>query len=355
MKIARIDHFLFSMDVILYLTKRGVQMKKILLLLLTISMFYGCITNKELSPGRKVSITLESAAIGKSFLDENTAQDVTVYLPPGYDENRSTRYPVIYFLHGFGNENTEVSSSYRRISGAIIEKEVQPFIVVEPNGKNSLGGSFFRNSPSIGNWEDFVVDELIEYIDNNYKTIAKRESRGIAGFSMGGTGAINIGLSHPDKFAGMYAFSAGLLKDGDMGALLRSWGEGVAGTYHKAYGAACSPNLEGDLVYEIPNFTYEDGDENDRVIDNWYTLFGDMDSKLDKYLEMDYSLKGIRLNSRVDDSYKWIYSGTKDLSELMTAKGISHEFEDEKGDHRMPSDFAVKNLFPFFEEVLETN
>ena len=77
-------------------------------------------------------------------------------------------------------------------------------------GDNQLGGSFYVNSPVTGNWEDFVVQEVVGYVDNHYRTIARVESRGISGHSMGGFGSLNIAMLHPDVFGAVYSLSPGL-------------------------------------------------------------------------------------------------------------------------------------------------
>ena len=68
-----------------------------------------------------------------------------------------------------------------------------------------LGCSWYVNSPVTGNWEDFMVRELVPYVDANFRTLANRDSRGIAGDFMGGYGAIRFGMTHPEVFGTVYA------------------------------------------------------------------------------------------------------------------------------------------------------
>ena len=69
----------------------------------------------------------------------------------------------------------------------------------------SLGSSWYVNSPATGNWEDFMVQEVVPYIDVNFKTKSNRDSRGIAGIFIGGYGAIRFGMRRPDVFGSVYA------------------------------------------------------------------------------------------------------------------------------------------------------
>jgi pimeloyl-ACP methyl ester carboxylesterase len=88
-------------------------------------------------------------------------------------------------------------------------------IVVTPNAKNAYDGSFYANSPVTGNWEDFIINDLVAYIDRHYRTIRSRTGRGITGHSMGGFGAFRIAMRHPEKFAAVYMMSPYGLMIGD--------------------------------------------------------------------------------------------------------------------------------------------
>ena len=81
-------------------------------------------------------------------------------------------------------------------------------IIVMPNGRNVFDGSFYSNSASAGNWDDFIAKELVAYIDEKYRTIARAESRGLVGHSMGGFGAFYLGMRHGgDVYGAVYAMS----------------------------------------------------------------------------------------------------------------------------------------------------
>ena len=79
------------------------------------------------------------------------------------------------------------------------------FIVVVPDSFTKQSGSMYSDSVTVGNFETFTAKELVAYIDGHYRTIAKRESRGLAGHSMGGYGTLRLGMKHPDVYSALYA------------------------------------------------------------------------------------------------------------------------------------------------------
>jgi S-formylglutathione hydrolase FrmB len=158
--------------------------------------------------GKIVVDHLYSAALENKG-GENPTRRVTVYLPPGYEKS-DNHYPVIYFLHGFTSSdslNLAWFHTDKILDQAIAEGKIRPVILVIPNQNTLYRGSFYTNSSLTGNWADFTAKDLVEYIDKNYRTIPNRESRGITGWSMGGFGAIKIGMLFPSVFSTVYALS----------------------------------------------------------------------------------------------------------------------------------------------------
>src|SRR5690606_25456447 len=80
-------------------------------------------------------------------------------------------------------------------------------IIVMPSAFTRYGGSMYSNSPTIGNWESFIARDLVTHIDDNYRTLPSRESRGLAGHSMGGYGTLRIGMKYPEVFGALYAMN----------------------------------------------------------------------------------------------------------------------------------------------------
>ena len=139
-----------------------------------------------------------------------------MYLPPSYDNSPSVRYPVVYLLHGFGTTDVSWVRGFAGGMGVagIMDSLVATYaaremIVVMPNGSTRFGGGFYVNSATSGNWDDFVARDLVAWTDAKYRTLARPESRGIAGHSMGGYGALYLGMRHGgETFGALYAMSA---------------------------------------------------------------------------------------------------------------------------------------------------
>ena len=133
----------------------------------------------------------------------NSEYAFAVLLPTGYDTS-TKRYPVLFLLHGGGQTHTAFPSRgwFTRDAAA------RDMIVVLPNG----GRSFFANAAGLSNarYEDLIANDLVQYVDTHYRTLATRESRAIAGVSMGGFGSALIALRHPELFATAGPLSAPL-------------------------------------------------------------------------------------------------------------------------------------------------
>lgn len=130
-----------------------------------------------------------------------------IVLPPGYEES-DERYPVMYLLHGYMQNYTVWG---RNLGAAFYARNFSDLIVVMPDAGNSW---YINYASSEGNqrnnWEDHIVRDVIGHVDSNFRTLARREGRAIAGLSMGGYGAITLGLRHPDLFVSMASTSGAL-------------------------------------------------------------------------------------------------------------------------------------------------
>ena len=141
---------------------------------------------------------------------EGNSPDRTVYviLPPGYDKAKRQRFPVLYFLHGF-TATAEKYMDYIKFDDAVQQFATDnQFIVVVPDTYTRMGGSFYASGQAVGDFESFVARDLVGWIDGKYRTIARRDSRGLAGHSMGGYGTWRIGMKHPETFSSLYAMSS---------------------------------------------------------------------------------------------------------------------------------------------------
>lgn len=167
-------------------------------------IYHGSLQEVSISPSDPL---VELAGEKKAF----------VYLPPGYDSTDTlTLYPVVYLLHGYGG-NYRFWQDFEDISEIadylISTWEIRPIILVMPDGFNLLGGSFYTNSLApdstdvFGRFEDYITNDVVSYIDNNFNTLDSVSDRGIIGISMGAYGAMRLAFKHPDVFHAVGAHS----------------------------------------------------------------------------------------------------------------------------------------------------
>ncbi len=142
---------------------------------------------------------LTSPIIGEDF-------KYRVYLPPDYQSRTQRRYPVLYMLHGNGGNYTEWSDSFlpEQADRLMAEAEIPPFIIVMPDDGEATYWANWSDGPR---WGDYLTEDVVSAIDQRYRTLANPRSRAIGGLSMGGLGALNLAMQHPDVFGVVGAHS----------------------------------------------------------------------------------------------------------------------------------------------------
>lgn len=149
----------------------------------------------------------------------NTSRRAFVYTPPGYHKDNSAKYPVLYLQHGWGEDETAWSNQGRVnliMDNMIAEGKIKPFIIVMTYGMTNeikFGGmSSFKIEP----FQTVLVDELIPYVDSNFRTAANQANRAMAGLSMGGMETKTITLNKPDVFSHYALLSGGTYSPEDI-------------------------------------------------------------------------------------------------------------------------------------------
>ncbi len=312
--------------------------------------------------------TVHGEALVGNLSGDSPDRDVSIYLPPSYKAEAGRRYPVVYMLHGF----TDSEEKWFRKPDhwinlpRVIEKSLESgaareMIVVMPDAFTRFQGSMYSNSVATGDWETFVAEELVAYVDSHYRTVAGRASRGLSGHSMGGYGTLRIGMKRPDVFAAIYALSPCCLMpnmnmerlEGRMtkAAEVRSVAEiDEAGFGTKAVlasAAAWSPNPnKPPLFLDLP---WQDGKAHPLVAARW--VANAPIAMVDQHLPNLKQLRAIAFDA--GDGDQGIAASIKLLDEILNRYRVPHTYEIYEGNHinRVGERIAGKAL-PFFSQNL---
>ena len=151
----------------------------------------------------KESLKVKSAALGKDV-------EYNIYLPADYDKS-NRQYPVLYLLHGYGDDETGWTQfGEAQMIADKLQGEVAPMIIVMPDA----GVSWYINSyDGKVKYEDFFIKEFIPYVDANYRTRPTKQYRAVAGLSMGGYGTLIMATKHPELFSSAAPLSSGVFTD----------------------------------------------------------------------------------------------------------------------------------------------
>ena len=242
-------------------------------------------------------------------------------------------------------------------------KGVAEMIVVMPDAYTRYEGSMYSASVTTGDWESYIATELVTYIDTHYRTLARAASRGIAGHSLGGYGALRIGIRHPDIFPAIYAMSPCCLTPGfavptDAASALgiqavKTFDDlakadiGTRATFASA--AAWSPNPKNPPFFiDLP---WRDGVQQPMVVAKWTAnrpLF-----MVDQNIWNLRNLRGIGFDGGSHDIPENV-AGIHILHDELDAYAISHEFEIYDGDHTSGVAARLeKVVMPFFARRLD--
>jgi enterochelin esterase-like enzyme len=148
--------------------------------------------------------TLPVGVAHRTYFSQAMAHEVgyCIYLPPGYSDHPTSRYPVIYNLHGAGGDETRGLLAAEVLDEGIRAKRWPEMILVFPNGGKTTLYKDSHDGKSLP--ETSLIKELIPHIDATYRTIAARHGRCIEGFSMGGRGSTRLALKYPEMFCSLF-------------------------------------------------------------------------------------------------------------------------------------------------------
>lgn len=305
-----------------------------------------------MNQGTVITLQHKSEVLENNPLGDKFIRDLFVYLPPDYEEDKF--YPSVYVLTGFTgrgkmllNDSAFTPNFAERMDKLINDGKIKPMIAVLPDCFTRYGGSQYINSSATGNYEDYLIKEIVPFVDENFRTIKDKNSRAVMGKSSGGYGALIMALRHADLFglacstSGDVYFEHCYLQDipkafraikGDPQKLIEKfWNEDAkkgkddfSGLNMIGMSSCYSPN---GADFDLP-FDLETGEIRREIWEKW--LAHDPVRLVEKSVENLKSLKLLYIDAGTKDEFA-LDLGARVLVERLKKQGISHiheEFDD---------------------------
>ena len=339
--------------------------------------------------GSIVLETFESKILKDNPLKDPYIRDFPVYLPPSYFISAKKKFPVTFLISGFtgkGIMNLNVSflseNIQQRLDRLISSGKMKEMIVVMPDCITKFGGSQFINSAATGRYEDYVINELVPFIDSKFRTIPVSTSRAICGKSSGGYGAAVLSMKNPDVFglmsstAGDMAFEYCYMPEFPKALVgFEQFGKGHKGVanfiknklnfdmpkpkyFHdmlNAIGmASCySPNPSGlkskgynfDLPYDVNT-----GELDEKVFNKWLT--NDPVRMVKKYSKNLKKLKLIYVDAGIRDEFN-LHAGARIFCEKLKMNKIKYIHEEFDAGH-MNIPFRYDRVFEIISKHIKS-
>jgi S-formylglutathione hydrolase FrmB len=326
--------------------------------------------------GRLVCRKVHAPSLSHNAMGIADDQQVVVYLPPSYGHT-NRRFPVLYFLPNFRCElwrYTGGTFQGFRFEQAMARQlragTVKEMIIVVPNAVHFLGSSWYRNSMLTGNWEDFISQDLVSYIDAQFRTIGTSEGRALAGHGVGGLGALELTLKHPDVFGSVYAMSPAVLDEKGLanfgslpGQAARVWSENLkewkdldeasrrkrfrdfiqaclnspsSSTSGQGWLISCAAAVSPDPRLPFPHIAFPlatDSTDDTNLMTQFESGMGGWKQKLQQYAAGSHVLRSITIEYGATDQYDFVRHGSDYVSGLMRSMGIKNELAIHEGGH----------------------
>ncbi len=359
------------------------------------------------SAGRVVVLEHSSSILKDNPLGDPHERLVHAWLPPQYDRedrrHRGRRFPVLYDLVGYtgtGRSHTDwrnfSENVPERCARLVSERRMSPSIVVFPDCFTALGGNQYVNSSAIGNYAEYLVREIVPFVDAQLRTLAAREHRGAFGKSSGGYGAMIHGMLYPQVWGAignhsgdanfdfvyrsdwpktlntLARYSPGKRRGGsiDVRRLEAQCAEGrddgrVAAFLEYVWR---EPSLSSDDVHCLMNICMAATYDPDPEAPNGFLLPFNLETgellrsrwrqwrkhdpinMVARYAEKLKSLKGIYIDCGWRDQYH-IHYGTRILSKRLAERGVPHVYEEFDGTHS-GVDHRMDRSLPFLSRML---
>ncbi len=292
-----------------------------------------------------IAVAAQGTVHNLSFFSNalGATEQFQIYLPEGYDPNGADTYPVVYFLHGSTFNHTGYPCLLDSVDALIQSGRIKPVIVVKPDGSQGpYLGSMYTNSSLNGNVEDFIIADLIPYIDANYKTKAGRQHRSIFGHSMGAMGTGHLALKYSDKFRAFAAISGAMdfsqidLFFDFVLAVEHSSGQPYTFVYNPA-----SQLLTGLIFTAASGYSPNPGnvppvffplDAQGNVVDSVMAKWSEFDPALRVVQSPPDSTLGIYVDCGQQDEFQF-YPMNLSFRDSLQKAGVNHVFKSFQGGH----------------------
>ena len=285
---------------------------------------------------------VKADVITSYFYSDSLGYDMyyEIVLPPSYESNPDSTYPSIYFLHGFGLDFSWYGSVVSVFEDMMASGEIRESILIKPDGfVIPYLGSMYTNSEYNGQFEDYIVQDLISHIDGSYNTIDNSSYRAIMGHSMGGYGAVKLSIKFPELFQVAASHSGPIAIENVIPDLLpvllaetgilgyQPW-NGTVSLFMYSASAAFSPDVDDWPYYvDLPVDYY--GNVIDEVWDLW--LGHDALTLAQENLA---NIQSIRFYMDCGDQDDYLfYNHSTSFSEFLDEVNINHVYETYPGDH----------------------
>jgi len=285
-------------------------------------------------------------------------RDVLVFLPPSYDASPAKRYPVVYFLHGY-SVGAEAYDGVARFQEAVDQAAAagNEVIMVVPDANTKFKGAMYAASITTGDFERFTAVDLVKHIDATYRTLARRESRGLSGHSMGGYGTLKIAMKYPEVFSSIYAMAPCCLSPSNFTVEQLQAAQSLKpGDIEKAAGfalatpatlSAWAPDPQNPPFYFASGI--KDGAVDPLLLARLHA--NSPIAMLPQYVRALKSLEAISID--VGDKDFLLRDDTW-MHEELTRFGITHDWEVFDGDHGNRVNARIRSdLLPFFGQHLD--
>lgn len=333
--------------------------------------------------GRLERLEIASPALAGNPLGDPATRPLLCYLPPGYDTTDRS-YPVVYVLQGFAasvnswlHAPSSFEPTYLEAADALFSSGAVPgCLLVFVDGWTSLGGSQFLDSPHVGDYQRYLVEDVVDFVDQRFHTVRDPAGRALQGKSSGGYGALVAAMTRPDRFGGVAAHAADGAFELSMLPLAaeahRALADGYGGDYDRFFEdfssrrafarpadftlleafamAACyspaPPGEPGDGRGVELCFDPASGRFREEVFARW--LAHDPVRLAPDHLPALAGLRAIWLDAGRSDEH-YLDLASEQLSAVLSSAGISHHHElfpgrHSRNDHRLP--LALAYLAP---------